>query len=58
MVDLSQYLVNNDSHVAQRDSDGQDNGDCTPDYSVDDDFVHSHQLDEPIILEDNDILFR
>ncbi|KAL7306410.1 hypothetical protein TKK_0001828 [Trichogramma kaykai] len=56
-VDLSQYLVNNDSHVAQADcNNGQDSDSCN-DYNPDGHFGQSHQLNEPIILEENDLLF-
>lgn len=53
-VDLSQYLVSNDSPVVQTDDNCQDGSQ----YNPEDDFDQTHQLGEPIILEENDILFR
>ena len=52
-VDLCQYLVSNDSHVVQTDDNCQDG----TQYNPEDDFNQTHQLGEPIILEENDILF-
>ncbi|XP_001601448.2 zinc finger protein 341 [Nasonia vitripennis] len=52
-VDLSQYLVSNDSPVVQTDDNCQDG----TQYNPEDDFDQTHQLGEPIILEENDILF-
>ncbi|XP_058801025.1 zinc finger protein 341-like isoform X2 [Phymastichus coffea] len=52
-VDLSQYLVNNDNHIVQTDDNCQDG----TSYNPEDDFSQTHTLGEPIILEDNDILF-
>lgn len=53
-VDLSQYLVSNDSHVVQTDDNCQDG----TRYNPDDGFEQTHELGEPIILEENDLLFR
>jgi hypothetical protein len=53
-VDLSQYLVSNDSHILQTDDNCQDG----TQYNPEDDFDQAHQLGESIILEENDILFR
>ncbi|XP_011505118.1 PREDICTED: zinc finger protein 341-like [Ceratosolen solmsi marchali] len=52
-VDLSHYLVSNDSHVLQTDDDCHDG----THYNPEDDFNQDHQLGESIILEENDILF-
>lgn len=52
-VDLNQYLVN-DSPVVQSDDNCQDGAQ----YDLEDDFNPPHELGEPIILEENDILFR
>ncbi|XP_014219914.1 zinc finger protein 341-like isoform X2 [Copidosoma floridanum] len=49
-VDLSQYLVSNDSPIVQTDDNCQD----ATDY---DDFDSSHELGDSIILQENDILF-
>lgn len=53
-VDISQYLVTNTSQIISTDetcSDGTQ-------YDTQETFDQTDQLDEPIILEDNNMLFR
>ncbi|XP_015180311.1 PREDICTED: zinc finger protein 341-like [Polistes dominula] len=52
-VDLSQFLVNDESHIVRAEDTSQDESQYNPQES----FVRSDQLGESIILEETDMLF-
>lgn len=52
-VDLSQFLVNDESHIARAEDTSQDE----PQYNPQESFVRTDQLGGSIILEETDMLF-
>lgn len=53
-IDLSQFLVNDDNQTVHPEDSGQD----ASRYNPEEPFAQNDQLDEPIILEESDMLFR